>query len=199
MRDEKIRVGFLTRILNRMTPEKVLNITKILKIFSVFLMIMLALVMMALQSQGIQGLKDQDLINVPKNPTAQTTRGAPVIHETIINPDLIRLISSLTLNVLALLISALIMYKLIKKQNVNLYKLVIFPIIILLIALFIVIEQQAGLQKVYDSRDLKGIKDNFAQYANLLRHSFITFGTLGLTYLSVISTIILIELGFTNR
>ena len=199
MREEKIRVGFLTRILNRMTPEKVLNITRILKIFSVFLIIVLALVMMALQSQGIQGLKDQDLINVPKQQAAQATRGAPVVHETMINPDLKRLIPALSLNVLALIVSSLIMYKLIRKQNVSLYKLVVFPIILLLIALFIVIEKQAALQRLYETKGLNGAKNNFLQYVNLLRHSFITFGTLGLTYLSVISTITLIELSFTNR
>lgn len=188
-KEKEIRISLWARFVNKVNFKRAEKVNMWFKITSCFIVLILALTLLALVSDTWSFWSKNNMMYVPlKNGNKEP------------NPHFKWILSSLILFTISVLASGFIVYRMISKRDLNLYKFMIIPFIILLVGFFLTFKPLNEFGVLTRTNPLPHAPEGWiSRYTELSWHMLITLATVGITYLTIITTIISLERFIKNN
>lgn len=188
-KEQKIKVGIWTSFIAKVNFKKIIIANKALKLASCFMILIISLTLMALVADTWNFWDKNDIVYISQRDGSRE-----------VNPHFKWVLSSLILFVISAILCLLIIYKTLTNKNLDNYKFIIFPLLILMIGFFLTFKPLNEFGILNEMKQLSGTPDGWTpRYAHLGKHMLITLSAIGITYFTTIGAIILLERFIKNN
>ena len=188
-KEKEIKISLWARFVNKVNFKKADKANMWIKIISCFIVSILAITLLALVSDTWSFWSKNNMMYVPHKGGSKE-----------INPHFKWILSSLILFTISTLISGFIIYRLLSRKDVSLYKFMIIPFIMLLIGFFLTFKPLNEFRVLTVTNPLPHAPEGWiSRYTKLSWHMLITLAAVGVTYFITITTVISLERFIKNN